>query len=60
MAAYRSNYPKQNIKRFLNIISLAFSAGVWFVLITEKNEQRTGNVFDPKSYNRKRAYLRYG
>jgi hypothetical protein len=53
-AAYRSHYPKKNIKRFLDIISIGvFSRCMVCLDQLEENEKRSNNVFDPKLYSRK-------
>ncbi len=54
VAAYRSNYPPRNIKRFLDIISIGiFSRSLVCLDQLEANEKRSGNIFMPRSYQRK-------
>ena len=53
-AAYRSGYSKKNIKKFLCIISIGIFSRCYVCLDQlEKIEKRSGNVFDPKQYQRK-------
>ena len=53
-AAYETSYPKQNIKKFINIISVAvFSRCLVCLDQLEKNEKRSNNVFNPAKYKRK-------
>lgn len=53
-AAYRSGYPKRNVKHFLGIISIGIFSRCYVCLDQlEANEKRSGNVFDPKQYQRK-------
>jgi len=53
-AAYRSNYPPANIKRFLDIISIGiFSRSLVCLDQLEANEKRSENIFTPRSYQRK-------
>ena len=54
VAAYRSNDPRRNIKKFLGIISIGiFSRSLVCFDQLEANEKRSGNVFTPRSYQRK-------
>ena len=53
-ATYKSGYPKKNIRKFLGIISIGIFSRCYVCLEQlEKNEKRSGNVFDPKQYRRK-------
>lgn len=53
-AAYKSGYPESNVIRFLNIISLGIFSRCYVCMDQlEKNETRSGNVFDPGAYSRK-------
>jgi hypothetical protein len=52
--AYGSGYPPQNVKRFINIISLGiFSRCLVCLDQLESKEKMTGNIFMPNSYQRK-------
>jgi|CXWJ01.1.fsa_nt_gi hypothetical protein len=53
-AANRSGYPKRNVKQFLGIISIGIFSRCYVCLDQlGVNEKRSGNVFDPKQYQRK-------
>jgi len=53
-AAYKTGYPKENIRKFLGIISIGIFSRCYVCMDQlEKNEKRSGNVFDPKQYQRK-------
>ncbi len=53
-AAYKTNYPKQNIKKFIDIISISiFSRCLVCIDQLEKNEKRSGDIFTPAKYKRK-------
>ncbi len=53
-AAYKSGYPKKNVRKFLGIISIGIFSRCYVCLDQlEKNEKRSGNVFDLKQYQRK-------
>jgi hypothetical protein len=53
-AAYKTGYPKSDIKKFLDIISIGIFSRCYVCLDQlQKNEKRSGNVFDPGSYQRK-------
>ena len=53
-AAYKTGYPKTNVRNFLGIISIGIF-GRCYVCMDQllKNEKRSGDVFDPKQYQRK-------
>jgi hypothetical protein len=54
VAAYESNYPPHNVKRFLNMISIGiFSRCLVCLDQLEENEKRSGNIFTPHLYSRK-------
>jgi len=53
-AAYKTGYPRKNIKLFLSIISLGIFSRCYVCLDQlEKLEKKSGNIFDPARYNRK-------
>ncbi|MEP7255656.1 MAG: hypothetical protein ABI666_07750 [Ferruginibacter sp.] len=53
-AAYKSGYPKKNVRKFMGIISIGIFSRCYVCLDQlEKNEKKSGNVFDPKQYQRK-------
>ena len=53
-ATYKSGYPKKNIRKFLGIISIGIFSRCYVCLEQlEKNEKRSGSVFDLKQYQRK-------
>jgi hypothetical protein len=53
-AAFRSGYPKKNVRRFMGIISIGIFSRCYVCLDQlEKNEKRTNHVFDLKAYRRK-------
>jgi len=53
-AAYRSGYSKNNVRKFLGIISIGIFSRCYVCMDQfEKNEKRTGGVFDLKQYQRK-------
>lgn len=53
-AACKSGYPKKNVRKFLDIISIGIFSRCYVCMEQlEKNEHRSGNVFDPKQYQRK-------
>lgn len=53
-AAYRSGYPKKNIRKFLSIINLSIFSRCYVCLQQlEKLEKKSGGVFDVKAYSRK-------
>jgi len=53
-AAYRSNYPEANVKRFLDIISIGiFSRSLVCLDQLQSKEKLSDGVFMPRSYQRK-------
>lgn len=53
-AAYRSGYPKNNVRKFMGILSIGIFSRCYVCLDQlEKNEKRSGGVFDIKLYQRK-------
>ena len=53
-AAYQSNYPAANIKRFLDIISIGiFSRSLVCLDQLESKEKLSDGIFTPRSYQRK-------
>lgn len=53
-AAYKSGYTKNNVKKFLGIISIGIFSRCYVCLDQlENNEKRSGGVFDPGQYQRK-------
>ena len=53
-AAYRSGYPKNNVRKFMGIISMGIFCRCFVCMDQlEKNEKKSGGVFDPKLYSRK-------
>ena len=53
-AAYKTKYPRDNIKRFINLISISiFSRCLVCLDQLEKNEKKTNGVFSPALYKRK-------
>lgn len=53
-AAYKSGYAVKNIEKFLGIVSIGIFSRCYVCLDQlENNERRSGNVFDPKFYQRK-------
>jgi hypothetical protein len=53
-AAYRSGYAKKNIRKFLGLLSIGIFSRCYVCLDQlERNEKRTGGVFDLKVYSRK-------
>lgn len=52
--ALRSGYPKERVKRFLDILSIGiFSRCLVCLDQLERNEKRSGGIFRPESYKRK-------
>jgi hypothetical protein len=52
--AFRSGYPKKNVRRFMGIISIGIFSRCYVCLDQlEKIEKRSGNVFDLNAYTRK-------
>lgn len=53
-AAYQTNYPQQQVKKFLDIISISiFSRCLVCLDQLKKNEKRSNNIFTPHLYSRK-------
>ena len=53
-AAYKTRYPKKDIRNFIGIISIGIFSRCYVCMDQlEKNEKRSGNVFDPMQYQRK-------
>ena len=53
-AAFKSGYPKKKVRKFMGIISIGIFSRCYVCLDQlEKNEKKSGNVFDPKLYQRK-------
>jgi len=53
-AAYKSGYPKNDVSKFLDILSIGIFSRCYVCLDQlEKNEKRSGGVFDPGQYLRK-------
>jgi hypothetical protein len=53
-AAYKTNYPRKNVKHFLSILSLGIFSRCYVCLDQlEKLETRSGNSFEPSKYKRK-------
>ena len=53
-AAYKTGYPRHNIKKFIHIISISiFSRCLVCLDQLEANEKRSGKVFTPHAYSRK-------
>ena len=53
-AAYKSGYRKKNTREFIGIISIGIFSRCYVCLEQlEKNEKRSGNIFDLKQYQRK-------
>lgn len=53
-AAYATRYPRRNVKKFIDIISIAiFSRCLVCLDQLEKNEKRSNNIFAPHLYKRK-------
>ena len=53
-AAFRSGYPKKNVRKFIGIISIGIFSRCYVCMNQlEKNEKKTKGVFDLKSYSRK-------
>lgn len=53
-AAYRSGYPKRNIKKFLGLLSMGIFSRCFVCLDQLKNlEKRSGDMFTLKTYSRK-------
>jgi hypothetical protein len=53
-AAYRSGYPKSNVRDFFGIISIGIFSRCYVCLDQlEKNEKGSGGVFDLNKYQRK-------
>ena len=53
-AAYRSGYPKKNIRKFMGIINIGIFSRCYVCLDQlQKLEKRSGGIFDPGAYSRK-------
>jgi hypothetical protein len=53
-AAFRSGYPKKNVRKFMGIISIGIFSRCYVCMDQlEKNEKKTDHVFDLKAYSRK-------
>lgn len=53
-AAFRSGYPKKNIRKFMGLITIGIFSRCFVCLDQlEKNEKRTNHVFDLNAYSRK-------
>jgi len=53
-AAYQSHYPRENVKKFLDFISVGiFSRSLVCLDQLERNERMSDNIFMPRSYQRK-------
>jgi hypothetical protein len=53
-AAYKTKYPRRNIKQFIDIISISiFSRCLVCLDQLERNEKRSGGIFTPDKYKRK-------
>lgn len=53
-AAYRSGYPKTNVRRFLNLLNLGIFSRCFVCLDQlERNEKKTAGIFELRSYSRK-------
>lgn len=53
-AAYRSGYPKNNVRRFLNLLNLGIFSRCYVCLDQlERNEKKTGGIFKIRAYSRK-------
>ncbi|HMI79963.1 MAG TPA: hypothetical protein VK484_14285 [Ferruginibacter sp.] len=53
-AAFRSGYPKKNVRQFIRIVSIGIFSRCYVCLDQlEKNEKKTNGFFDVKAYSRK-------
>ncbi len=53
-AAFKTGYPKKNVRKFLGIISIGIFSRCYVCLDQlEKNERRSNDIFDPNLYQRK-------
>ena len=53
-AAYKSGYPKKNVRRFLSLLSIGIFSRCYVCLDQlQRIEKKSGNVFDLKAYSRR-------